>query len=148
MVTHDYGTGGNSIATLRVQDNLGATGSARDGLGGPLANPQPSHEKRIVGTIADLPPNAQFTFYALNSTVISFDASNSTDPDGLIVSYNWEFGDGYNISTVSSFANHAYHFPGNYTVVLTVVDNANLTGTISHLVPVGARGADIPPVAM
>src|SRR5437867_4029861 len=148
MVTHDYGTGGNSIVTLRVQDTLGATGSARNGLGEPLANPQPSHEKRIVGTVSDLPPIAQFTFYPLNFTLIGFDASNSTDPDGRIIAYNWEFGDGYNVSTTSSFANHAYHFPGNYTVVLVVVDDANLTATVSQLVPVGTRGADIPPVAI
>src|SRR5437867_4447316 len=148
MVTHDYGTGGNSIVTLRVQDTLGATGSARNGLGEPLANPQPSHEKRIVGTVSDLPPIAQFTFYPLNFTLIGFDASNSTDPDGRIIAYNWEFGDGYNVSTTSRFAHHAYHLPGNYTVTLTVTDNAGQVGIASVRLFVSPQGNDAPPIAI
>ena len=150
ILTHDYGVNGSFIVTLRVQDNLGATGSARDGLGGPLANPQPSHEKRIVGTVPDQPPIAQFSFRPAgpsNSSLVFFDAQNSTDPDGSIVSYYWEFGDGFNVSSTVASITHGYHFPGNYTVVLTVTDDAGLTGTVSHLVPAG-RGADIPPVAM
>ncbi len=150
-VTRDYGVNGSFIVTLRVQDNLGATGSARDGLGGPLANPQPSHEKRIVGTVPDQPPIAKFSFHPAgfsNSSLIDFDAQDSTDPDGSIVSYYWEFGDGFNVSSTVASITHGYRVAGNYTVNLTVFDNANLTGTVSHVVPVGTSGADIPPVAI
>ena len=52
---------------------------------------------------------------------ITFDASDSYDPDGVIVSFVWDFGDGdiaYGISPV-----HIYKEPGEYTVKLSVTDN-------------------------
>ena len=52
---------------------------------------------------------------------ITFDASDSYDPDGVIVSFMWDFGDGdiaYGISPV-----HIYKEPGEYTVKLSVTDN-------------------------
>ena len=54
---------------------------------------------------------------------VYFDGSNSKDPDGSILSYKWNFGDGSTASgeTVS----HTYSEPGDYTVTLTVKDNRN-----------------------
>jgi len=52
---------------------------------------------------------------------IHFDASGSFDSDGNIVSYFWNFGDGASDSGVT--ISHIYKSPGDYTVVLTVVDN-------------------------
>src|SRR5262249_55503689 len=49
QVTHDYGAAGTFVVTLRVQDSLGATGSARDSLGAAILNNQPSHLKQVVG---------------------------------------------------------------------------------------------------
>jgi PKD repeat protein len=51
---------------------------------------------------------------------ISFSSSGSSDPDGLIVSYHWDFGDG----NTSNQANpiHSYSQEGIYTVTLTVTD--------------------------
>ena len=61
---------------------------------------------------------------------ISFDASNSSDPDGNdIVSYEWNFGDGTNENGVS--VDHTYSSIGNYTVILTVTDSQDKTTTIS-----------------
>ncbi len=48
VAIHDYGVQGQFIVTLRVQDNLGATGSARDSLGGVILNAQPSHTSQTV----------------------------------------------------------------------------------------------------
>ena len=58
---------------------------------------------------------------------INFDASSSYDPDGTIVSYSWDFGDG----TTSSDAtvSHSYEEDGEYTVTLRVVDNDGLVGS-------------------
>lgn len=58
---------------------------------------------------------------------ISFSTLGSTDPDGNITSYKWDFGDG-NIAfgmTVS----HTYPAKGTYTVTLTVTDNEGLSDT-------------------
>jgi len=55
------------------------------------------------------------------SSNVSFNASGSTDPDGTIVNYTWDFGDGtsgYDIEVT-----HAYAKTGVYAVILTVTDN-------------------------
>ena len=70
------------------------------------------------------PPIASFTE---NATIVSkdeaihFDASESHDPDGTIVNYLWDFGDGNTATGVTS--DHAYSEDGNYTVTLTVTDD-------------------------
>ena len=56
---------------------------------------------------------------------ITFDGSGSYDPDGSIVSYEWDFGDGNNGTGVSP--NNTYTQNGTYTVNLTVTDNKNAT---------------------
>jgi PKD repeat protein len=60
---------------------------------------------------------------------VSFDGSSSNDPDGSIVSYSWNLGDGFTGSGQS--VSHTYSAPGNYTVTLTVTDDARATGTAS-----------------
>jgi PKD repeat protein len=76
------------------------------------------------------PPVAKFTYdplYPQTYEVVTFNASESYDPDGYIVNYTWDFGDG-NITTVTEpLINHTYTAFGNYTVKLTVTDNDNLT---------------------
>ena len=51
VVTHDFGVIGNFNVTLRVQDNLGATGAARDSLGNVIVNSQPSHAFATINLI-------------------------------------------------------------------------------------------------
>ena len=65
---------------------------------------------------------------------IRFDSSGSYDPDGNIVSYEWNFGDG----TLSSDEkpSHVYGDPGVYTSTLKVVDEEGNIGTDSTLVTV------------
>jgi len=56
-----------------------------------------------------------------------FDGSGSTDPDGLVVGWSWDFGDGY--TAEGAVVKHAYRGPGTYDVVLTVVDQMGAAGT-------------------
>ena len=63
---------------------------------------------------------------------IQFDGSGSYDPDGSIVSYSWDFGDGSSGTGVSP--THSYSAPGTYTVELTVTDNYGLTDSDSGYV--------------
>ncbi len=146
VVTHDYGVAAGFVVTLRVQDAQGATGAARDSLGGAIMNGQPSHAKTIAGS--DLPPIASFTFQSNNAQplLVNFNGSNSTDPDGTVTAYIWSFGDGSPNPFNQAYTSHLYSQKGNYTVTLTVVDNANLTDTVSHVVPVAVT--DKPPVAI
>ncbi|KGJ91206.1 PKD domain-containing protein [Colwellia psychrerythraea] len=59
--------------------------------------------------------------------LVSFQGANSTDPDGEIVSYNWDFANG----DISSEINPNYIFDtiGTYVVSLTVEDDLGLTDT-------------------
>ncbi len=58
---------------------------------------------------------------------IKFDGSKSTDLDGQITKYLWDFGDGKTGNGVSPM--HAYDKPGEYLVSLTVVDDKNASST-------------------
>jgi PKD repeat protein len=64
---------------------------------------------------------------------VTFDASNS-DLDGILTAYEWDFGDGGGGS--GRFTSHQYHDAGNYSVTLTVTDQAGLTGSRSKSVSV------------
>ncbi|HEU4333301.1 MAG TPA: PKD domain-containing protein [Candidatus Eisenbacteria bacterium] len=55
-------------------------------------------------------------------TPLCFDGTNSWDPDGVIVSYLWDFGDG--TQGVGDRPCHTYAAVGFYTVLLTVSDGA------------------------
>jgi len=72
-------------------------------------------------------PVANFSFTPESPKImeiINF-SQNSFDPDGIIVGWEWDFGDG-NVSDVEN-PSHQYEEPGNYFVNLTVVDNEGKT---------------------
>ncbi|MGH9840677.1 MAG: PKD domain-containing protein [Blastocatellia bacterium] len=71
---------------------------------------------------------------------VSFNGAGSADPDGSIVSYAWNFGDGGTAGAANPV--HTYTTKGSFTAVLTVVDNDGLTDTASVTVTVTG-----PPVA-
>lgn len=78
----------------------------------------------------DHPPTASFTSSPsvpdVNDT-ITFDASASSDPDGQIVRYEWDFGDDTYINETNPTTTHVYTIAKIYTVTLTVIDNATAT---------------------
>jgi PKD repeat protein len=80
------------------------------------------------------PPVASFT-YECTDLSCSFDASASSDPDGTIVNYGWNLGDGNAPTGIE--INHTYGQPGTYTVILTVTDDENATGSETQSVTVG-----------
>lgn len=83
------------------------------------------------------PPIASFTYSPLDSYVgetVTFDASTSYDPDGSIISYLWDFGDGSAGNGVTT--SHVYGAGGTYTVALTIIDNDGLNSTTTTNVTV------------
>ena len=75
-------------------------------------------------------PTAAFTVDVTEGNApleVRFDASSSTDPDGRIVSYAWDFGDGNTGS--GQIVTHTYETPGAYTPSLTVTDDRGATHT-------------------
>lgn len=74
---------------------------------------------------------------------VSFDASGSTDSDGQVVGYLWQFGDGR--SSNQAVTTHAYTQPGTYTLSLTVTDDDGATGSVSgQLTVTGGGGGGCP----
>ncbi len=67
---------------------------------------------------------------------VSFDASESSDSDGSISSYSWDFGDGASSSGVGS--SHTYSMPGSYSVALTVTDDDGETDTTAFTITIAA----------
>jgi PKD repeat protein len=63
-------------------------------------------------------PAFTVTGSCINSPV-NFDASGTT-PIADVVSYFWEFGDGYTTTTIAPFATHEFTFTGSYTATLTI----------------------------
>lgn len=81
----------------------------------------------------DHPPTASFTYSPSApeiNEIITFDASASSDPDGEIARYEWDFGDGTYTNETDPTTTHAYNETAIYTVTLTVIDNATATQKI------------------
>jgi len=74
------------------------------------------------------------------ATSVTFDGSGSTDVDGTIAQYDWDFGDG-TVAT-GAIATHSFTAAGTYTTTLKVTDDANLTNTTFVDITIG--GAMIP----
>jgi PKD repeat protein len=122
--SHGYAAGGNYPVKLTVTDDRGATNAVTHTASPPATTNQP--------------PVAAFSSHCV-SLGCSFDASASTDPDGTVAGYAWNFGDGSTGSGVT--ASHSYAAGGTYTVTLTVTDNQGATGTAS------AGVSPVPPLA-
>ncbi|GAG62201.1 unnamed protein product [marine sediment metagenome] len=60
------------------------------------------------------------------------DASESYDPNGEVVSYSWNFGDGNTGSGVET--SHSYTEDKYYVVILTVTDDEGATGTAKRAI--------------
>ncbi len=101
---------------------------------------------RLVPPGIILPPNGtpvpSFTYAPsapLSQSDVTFDASLSTDSDGRIVSYAWNFGDGSQGSGI--VVKHAFETAGSYTVTLTVTDDRSQSASVSKSVAVALSAA-------
>ncbi|HEY8790490.1 MAG TPA: PKD domain-containing protein [Actinopolymorphaceae bacterium] len=122
--THAYANSGNYSVTLTVTDNDGATNAVT----------------RVLAISQNVSPTAAFTSTKTNLVVV-FDGSGSTDSDGNVVSYSWDFGDSTALGTGAK-PSHTYANSGTFVVTLTVTDNGGLTDTVTHSVTVTAGQAN------
>jgi PKD repeat protein len=109
--------GQNPFGTWEVWCNMGETGE----------EPPPG----------DMPPIPEFSFSpttGLVPLVVTFDASGSSDPDGTIVRYSWDFGDGS--SGLGQVINHVYLKSGTFRIGLTVTDDLGARATKTELIVV------------
>jgi tetratricopeptide (TPR) repeat protein len=105
-VLHNYSIGGNYLVELKIKDDSNAT-DIRESL-----------------VKVNRPAIASISYYPTSPRMeekVTFDASQSADPDGKIVDYEWKFGDGY--SANGDKVKHTYLEVGNFTVTLILTDN-------------------------
>ncbi|UCH96662.1 MAG: PKD domain-containing protein, partial [Candidatus Aminicenantes bacterium] len=119
--SHTYSSAGTYTVTLTVTDN----GDATDWV-----------SKDVTVSAGNQSPTADFTF-TTNELTANF-TDQSSDPDGTIESWNWDFGDGGTSTTQNP--SHTYAADGTYTVYLTVTDNDGATDNTSKDVTVSSGG--------
>jgi len=107
----DFGTGGDAVASLVTTVNVD-----------PAATPPPV-------AIIQAPQTAQV------NTVVDFDGSTSQHPGSIIVSYEWNFGDGS--TATGALTNHIFSAAGVYTVTLKVTTDNGGTNTTFRDITVG-----------
>jgi len=105
---HDYAAPGAYRARLTVRDNSGTTSDTASAAVNVLVNAAPVARAGKAQNVS--------------TSGLTFDGSASSDPDGRIVRYEWDFGDGETGS--GDRTTHVYALPGTYQVVLSVTDNS------------------------
>ncbi len=121
---HSFETSGIHTVRLKVTDETGLAGTVE-----------------VTITIENTPPLASCRFSSDSPVVgewIIFDASASFDPDGRLVDFVWDFGDG--TSTRGTRVGHAYDSVGVYSVRLTIEDDAGATVSLVHIFTVHRGG--------
>jgi endoglucanase len=113
-LANTYDEEGDYVVTLTVTDETGAVDQTSVTIevsdGGEVQPP--------VAAVSASPTQG------LVPLTVSFDAGNSTDPQGLALTYAWDFGDGTTDSGVQT--EHIYTAEGTYTASVTV-SNGSLT---------------------
>lgn len=119
---------------LAVPFEDGAPGSTASVVTGPSSGGVDWRGRALflIGTPPNVDPVASFTTSCtdLSCTV---DGTDSTDSDGDVASYAWDFGDGGTDSGATPPA-HEYTEPGSYEVTLTVTDDDGATDTTTRTV--------------
>ena len=108
--SHTYTSAGTFIAVLTVTDDDGDTDTASATV--------------TVDEPVNQAPTAAISATTTNGVaplVVPFDGSGSSDADGSIAGYSWNFGDGNFASGIST--SHTYTNAGTFTAVLTVIDD-------------------------
>ncbi|MDV7399339.1 PKD domain-containing protein, partial [Arthrospira platensis SPKY1] len=72
---------------------------------------------------------------------VTFNASGSSDPDGQVVRYDWNFGDGHTLTDGGPIVQHTYNSLGSFIASVTVTDNDG--GTASTSVQVQVTDAEL-----
>jgi len=121
---HDANVGEWAIAgggTLSPRANLAVGGTQNAGI---VVRPSQAPVASFVATPA------------VAGQATTFDAGGSSDPDGTIARYDWDFGDGSSLADGGSAPSHVYADAGTRTVTLTVTD---ADGTSTSQLWTGAR---------
>jgi|GEM_PF-2176220 len=124
-INHTFSSIGSYNVELTVTDDKGATDSLT---------------KTITVTdsiVSNQSPTASFTANPTSGVApleVSFNASNSSDSDGSITSYAWDFKDGETGN--GEIISHTFSSIGSYNVELTVTDDKGATDSLTKTITV------------
>ncbi len=114
---HTFTTTGPHTVTLRVYDSRGAIGTTTLTINVGGVNQPPIANAGATPTSGDVPLTVQFS------------SAGSSDPDGTITSYRWDFGDALGYTSSEPNPTYLYNYAGTYTATLTVTDDNNVSST-------------------
>lgn len=97
-----------------------------------------------TSSTANTPPAAAFTSVCTQLSC-TLDGSTSSDTDGSVVGWAWDFGDGATGSGAAT--SHAWVTGGTYPVTLVVTDDHGATASVQHDVTVTTPPPEAPPTA-
>ncbi len=126
-IHHEFTTAGTYYVNLTIKD----TSNQSDWIVRAIVIQKPSNSKKSGSDSSNLPEynintppkcicSMEPLHVSINETIL-FNASESYDPDGTIVSYYWDFGDSHNEE--GKICNHTFMKDGRYMVILTVIDD-------------------------
>ncbi len=133
-IDHVYDMPGDYQVSLTVTADSGLTGRAVHAVH--ISSPAPVNQ----------PPTAVISgpSQGMVGETLSFSGDRSSDVDGSITSYAWDFGDGGTASGVN--VDHAYQQVGIYQISLTVTDDSGLAGETTHPIQIDeVAPANLPP---
>ena len=119
--SHTYALAGTYTITLTTTDGWGNAAST-------------SRVVSLIEPVSNVPPVPTFTVQCTGLACLT-NSFGTTDPNGDVIRYSWNFGDGTALSTAASPA-HTYLIAGTYTITLTVTDGWNKSAFITQQVTV------------
>ena len=128
-VEHTYADEGTYTVTLTVVDDENRIGVSKKEVDIVYRNQAPTAS--LDATYGGFGQQVKV------NSIAFFDAGASSDPDGDVLEFEWDFGDGSTSSLLRP--NHQYNSIGNFTVTLTVRDSSNESSTAETWVSVNIR---------
>lgn len=148
IVDHAFPEDGVYNVSLSVIDDSGNSDTLTKQVvvGSGVAAPPPVPD-------ISLPPVASFTYAPQEpqtGSVVLFNGTLSTDPDGTVIAYAWNFDGDSSIDSTAAIAEHVFSIQGSYNVSLTVTDDSGATDTLTRpvdVLPAEIPATSLPPVA-
>ena len=95
----------------------------------------------ITVTLPNAPPIATMSVSCVD-LLCSFDGTLSTDPDGVVSQWSWDFGDG--ITSSGDLVEHLYPGPGVYAATLIVYDDLGVPSLVPGMIEVSVPYSPAP----
>lgn len=129
--TWTYSTDGNYSVRLETEDGLGTTNSTTVNVTVGSGEPTDPANQPPVGRINFTPSDP------LPGERIIFNASNSSDPEGNVTAYRWDFDNDGKYERQTAETQWTFQDAGRYVVSLEVEDGKGQTNTTTKVIAVG-----------